>query len=178
MCKFKDEPWKTINLIQDDLRSVDVENKSMHKYLSQLQLEAQFNQEIILSSGVVQRLLKQGLSLLKHSESLRNTIVTLKNEAKKASLEYSEEIKNLVQKNFELQNQFKAKINEINDKHIILLTEKENLEKMYIEAKMAADELSEITQNAKEYQKTVEDSIKEKEILRRDYNQVQAQLIE
>jgi hypothetical protein len=173
--KFVDEPWKTISDIQNNLKNVDIENKALHQYISTFKIEEKFSEEVIMSSDVVQKLLKQGVVLLKHTESLTAELDKEKAEQLNLKEKYIEDIKQLEEQNKEIQLTFKNKINELTDNYLKMVSEKENLEQMYVEVKSAETQLTELLDNIKEYQKVAEENTKEKEILKKKYSDLKKQ---
>jgi len=175
MPKIMDEPWKTISEFQSDLKNVDIENKSLHKYLTTLKIEEKFQEETIMSSEIVQKLLKQGLALVKHTENLRKTAEEAKSEVVTLREKHLEDINELEEQNKETQLMFKNKMNELTDNYLNIVSEKENMEQLYIESKSAETQLTEVLDNIKEYQKVTEENRKEKEILKKQYLDMKSQ---
>ena len=167
--RFIEEPWKTINNIEKDLKNVDVENKSLHQYLSQLQIEGKFDDEVILSSEILQRLLNQGLSIIKNFDTLKESLEQVKSDSVKLQEVHKVEIKEMEAKFNEARNESKARINELNDEYLKVTKEKESIEQQYVEWKSAESQLTELLENIKEYQNVVEDNEKEKKLLQQQY---------
>ena len=167
--RFIEEPWKTINNIEKDLKNVDVENKSLHQYLSQLQIEGKFDDEVILSSEILQRLLNQGLSIIKNFDTLKESLEQVKSDSVKLQEVHKVEIKEMEAKFNEARNESKARINELNDEYLKVTKEKESIEQQYVECKSAESQLTELLENIKEYQNVVEDNEKEKKLLQQQY---------
>jgi chromosome segregation ATPase len=128
-----------------------------------------------MSSDVVQKLLKQGVVLLKHTESLTAELDKEKAEQLNLKEKYIEDMKQLEEQNKEIQLTFKNKINELTDNYLKMVSEKENLEQMYVEVKSAETQLNELLDNIKEYQKVAEENTKEKEILKKKYSDLKKQ---
>jgi chromosome segregation ATPase len=128
-----------------------------------------------MSSDVVQKLLKQGVVLLKHTESLTAELDKEKAEQLNLKEKYIEDMKQLEEQNKEIQLTFKNKISELTDNYLKMVSEKENLEQMYVEVKSAENQLNELLDNIKEYQKVAKENIKEKEILKKKYSDLKKQ---
>ncbi|CAI2387157.1 unnamed protein product [Moneuplotes crassus] len=173
--KFIDEPWKTISDIQSNLKNVDVENKALHEYLTTLKLEEKFSEEAIMASDIVQKLLKQGLILLKHSETLRKSCEDFKLEISKLKAEHASEIAEYEDQNTQIQQNFKNKLSEISDDYLKLVNEKEHVEVLYSEAQNSEKLAKELEDSIKEYQKIADDNIREKEIMKKKYQDLKKQ---
>ena len=176
--KFFEEPWKSINTIQNDLKNVDVENKSLHKYLSQLQIERKFDDEVILTSEILQRLLNQGLSVIKNYENLKETLESVKSEIVQLQENHKIEIKEMETQFNETQNESKAKIDELNEEMLKITKEKEAIEQQYVDWKSAESQLTELLENIKEYQTVVDDNEKEKKLIIQQYQDLKARFDE
>jgi myosin heavy subunit len=174
--KFMEEPWETIKNVQGNLKELEVENKAIHKYLSRLKMEEKYVSETMLTSTVVQRLLKQGLSLMKHSETLRDTIADMKKQHFNEINSFKEKISSMNDIQLNLEKEYKQNIENMNVKQLETLQEKEKFEQLYIEMKIAESEWSELKQNVIEYNKVFEELKKEKVILKRNYESIKKQL--